>query len=288
MPREATILEEQREDLIAFLAQRTSNQTRPALAELADYALDPNQTTTGNGIARLLGISKPTGRRYRDLILTFFENPAKASNPVVPSDEMRPSEAALENQRLEIEAHAQHERTGARNVNTPALGSDDVLDIIDRNIRRMDSDPSTPATSLKQMLDLKIKFQDLEAARSENLQDPTKVLGPNGLADLVPVLLGRFELLLSHRRELPHFFQPAATMIMKALTEDHENGATWHPQLTEAFDECVAMRETSPLPTSPTDLEEPVPQGEETANTEDVPRGTFEDDDQFVEADPDA
>ncbi len=216
---EATPAQEQREDLIDFLAQRSSGLTRPRIVAIIDFVLDPERTITVNGIARAGLVQKGTARRYRDLLLGALENPNLARDPLASDHSLRPTDHALDNARTEAEAHAQTQRTD-HNVNRKTLDSEDILEIIDRNIRRMDADTATPTATLKGMLDLKIKYQDLEAQRSENLQDPTKVLGPDGLAQLVPVLIQRFTLLMRHRHETPTFFYSAATMIMLALTED--------------------------------------------------------------------
>jgi hypothetical protein len=205
----------QREDLIQALSNRTRKIERPRIEAAVDYFLDPNVATTLAGIARAANISRPTARRWRNILIKCIETTPQEVGRSTETHP-RPSDAALDQVRLAARAEGDQTK---RTLETGELTGADLLKIIDKTIRRLD-DEKAPGNALKSMLDLKIKYQALEAQRAENIQDPQKVLGPDGLVGLTPTLISRFNKLLAHRREIPQFYHAAGTLLLRALAED--------------------------------------------------------------------
>jgi hypothetical protein len=224
MPAEATPHELLRENLDMVLQARAKSLSLETRTALIDYILDPKASIRIKGIMEVAGVSKPTAMKYRNFLLATLENPP---TEVGLGRVDRPTDRSLDYVRDVVRSTMTKEYVPEEQRE---LTSDDVVSIMDQTIRRLHADKA-PGTAIKAMLEMKIKFQEIESKRSERTIDPHKVLGSKGLAGLMPILTGRFGQFLRHRREVPTFWNSAAATVLDCLIADIEKDIPIDPAL---------------------------------------------------------
>lgn len=218
---------EDERDLYRQLIQVNSrNLETEQLDRLIELFFNPGLALTTMGIAREVGVTKPTALRYKKLLLAAQERgPAIVLQSVVgPGGQIKnPSLGVdLENQMLAHRENAQTRDMLRRN--RTRLSAQETSEGIDAKLRLMFKDPDAKATDIKALVDQKMKLEDLSNPGQEVVIDPRKVLGEQGLAGMLERWVKRFALIATHRHELPQLWAGATAHIIITVLEDVERG----------------------------------------------------------------
>jgi hypothetical protein len=213
--------EDQAERLTEVLQARTHNLTYDDARDLVAYFLNPDLPFTIAGIRRIVNVSKPTARRYRDLLATAAEKGPEAALSAPYSIDGADPEITARYRAAANKFKGQLGAEASRAAHDDGrVDAAEMIRIIDRNLRRLDQ-TGAPANQLTQLAKLKIEFEDLQAERDvEAVEDPSKVLGGDGPSALAPRLIERFRTTIAHRTELPDLWRQLVTQVFLALAED--------------------------------------------------------------------
>lgn len=210
-----------RDRLRAALDAHARGLSEPQINDIVDFVLDPDQAVTVKGIQRVGNVSKPTARRYRNILLAALEQTPE-QNALDPT----PSDETVDRIRAEAELHAAQRRAEPTAPIAPTANSrvdaQEVARIIDRQIRRLDAAEIPNISGMKQLLDLKIRFEELEHGGTERKVDSHKTLGPNGLPGMLDTIADRFRLLIAHRREVAPLLAVIIAELHTALSSDKD------------------------------------------------------------------
>lgn len=229
-PREIAI-----ENLVTALRNRAKGLSLESATAAASYFLDhyrnPRAPLTVRALTEVASVTKPTARRYRDIMIAAYEHPAAE---VARGDASASPEAIAEAASTASAHAATHSPFEKKRIS-----NSEFEEILDATVRRLHEE-NAPGSAMKAMLELKMKFSQIEAASREHLIDPHKIMGPDGMRALVPTFLQRIQLLLAHRREMPAIGHGILEAALTALRADLGNADAFPDSLTEAIEAFVA------------------------------------------------
>lgn len=190
---------------------------------IIDKFYDADDPFSGAGIARDGNVSGPTARRYRNKLIAALENsPTVALKSVADPEPIKEPSPEVKHKAKRV---VQKSIGKTRRENRRVTG-EETSEIVDAYLREIKKSPlDFKPSDVKALVDTKMKLEDMTNPVHEEIIDPRKVLGDEGLKGAERRYFERFVGIATHRAELPDLWKALCTAVDGARAEDEQGSA---------------------------------------------------------------